>query len=937
MTGQNENSSVIKSLLLASLKSTLTTLEIVREECRNTSSSLQCGHVVEVKEILKQINGSVSEIRTQIVDDATNDSFHHEVDNEGSQRDCSLAVENGGDNSSSGCIPLNERDNPESRRNSRRGSIGRINLAHFKTNETRSKDVSTVLLKNKYNPLDGEGSTNLDDSEESCSSLQILEKREHSLGSLMGLRTDSLRPSPAKRRGALSIMPKPSRFHSRSRTPATRGGSIHPISTRSTQEGTMIGSKALAERKLSTKESWVQMASEAFKLIDVNGDGFLQKEEVLNAIKEMQKNAGIEHKINSLAMAEAMICEVDKDGDGQIDILEFIEMMKRDNEITSKVSKQNHRMSQLARDVLMAHQKKIESSVIGNDLWMMNPQKSFHACWDIVVSVLILITVMTMPLSLGWEILNERFFVMNLLFDMIFLLDVCKNFCTGIVDENDALIMDFRIVRNNYLTGFFITDFCSSIPLDLIFKAIGISSDSGTVAGTKHSLKMIKLLKVTKMFKLFRISQLFQHIREMSMWLEETMHIHISDGFTKLLRLGVGALILGHWIGCFNFLLVRLHDFPEDSWVVYAGLEDATPHTQWTWSFFKALAQMIMIGFETPPFTNASCDTLSHWCGIEHWVTLFCLYVGAVFYSLLISSISSIIQKANLASGDFEENLLQIDDYMRSKKLPAAMREKVKEYFHIEHADGKLFDEEKILGLVTPPLRKEIMGFNARGVINKVPFLSSITNKPFAKELATVIEPVVAFADELLIRAKTTGHEMYFIHNGVVEIFVPGANSAYLAIGDGCYFGEVSLLLGVKRTASARTKTQCMLYRVKRSKLLSCLKDFPESMRQMEKVAKSRQKRLAYYMDPEDNELLPQDEIDAEDAKTELFGADADEVAFVKEEAFERTNKYRKTGRHTRSEPRRQSFLGTTGSAQLSAMQQLDVRKSIDITSQSIS
>ena len=72
-------------------------------------------------------------------------------------------------------------------------------------------------------------------------------------------------------------------------------------------------------------------------------------------------------------------------------------------------------------------------------------------------------------------------------------------------------------------------------------------------------------------------------------------------------------------------MLVRLHDYPEDSWVVYASLEDKDPYTQWSWSFFKALAQMIMIGFETPPFTNASCDIVSHWGGIEHWITLCCL------------------------------------------------------------------------------------------------------------------------------------------------------------------------------------------------------------------------------------------------------------------------------------------------------------------------
>ena len=112
---------------------------------------------------------------------------------------------------------------------------------------------------------------------------------------------------------------------------------------------------------------------------------------------------------------------------------------------------------------------------------------------------------------------------------------------------------------------------------------------------------MLRLLRMTKLFRLLRISRLFHYIRTVVLWVEERLNIRVSDGFTKLVRLGVGALVLGHWIGCFNFMLVRLYEFPEDSWVVYAGLDDKDPFTQWSWSFFKALAQMIMIGFETPP------------------------------------------------------------------------------------------------------------------------------------------------------------------------------------------------------------------------------------------------------------------------------------------------------------------------------------------------
>jgi hypothetical protein len=175
-------------------------------------------------------------------------------------------------------------------------------------------------------------------------------------------------------------------------------------------------------------------------------------------------------------IAENMMKEVDIDGDGVIDLDEFIDMMRKNisGETTTSNSflSYNQRMSQLARHVLLAHQKKVENSVIGRDLWMIHPSSTLHVSWDVMVSLLIVLTVFTMPLSIGWDELNRDFFSMNLTVDIVFLFDVAKNFCTGIVDENDAVIMDRHIVRRNYLTGFFLTDFCSSIPLDLIFRVV---------------------------------------------------------------------------------------------------------------------------------------------------------------------------------------------------------------------------------------------------------------------------------------------------------------------------------------------------------------------------------------------------------------------------------------------------------------------------------
>lgn len=115
------------------------------------------------------------------------------------------------------------------------------------------------------------------------------------------------------------------------------------------------------------------------------------------------------------------------------------------------------------------------------------------------------------------------------------------------------------------------------------------------------------------------------------------------------------------------------------------------------------------------------------------------------------------------------------------------MREKVKDCFHLQHSNGKLYDENEILDMLTPILKREIKLFTGRDLSMKVPLLSSVTNKHFAEEMVTAIEPMISFQNEVVLRENTTGNDMYFIGSGVVEIYLAGTeNSAYVAIGDGC-------------------------------------------------------------------------------------------------------------------------------------------------------
>lgn len=128
-----------------------------------------------------------------------------------------------------------------------------------------------------------------------------------------------------------------------------------------------------------------------------------------------------------------------------------------------------------------------------------------------------------------------------------------------------------------------------------------------------------------------------------------------------------------------------------------------------------------------------------------------------------------------------------IDEYMRSKKLPTAMKEKMKDYFYLRFANGKIQNESEVLDLLSPVLRREIKQYNSKEILKKIPLLSNPASRDFAQDIACVIEAMIVFPNEVIIREGTMGDGMFFISSGVVEIYLSSIRyTPYVAIGDGC-------------------------------------------------------------------------------------------------------------------------------------------------------
>jgi glucose-6-phosphate 1-dehydrogenase len=128
-----------------------------------------------------------------------------------------------------------------------------------------------------------------------------------------------------------------------------------------------------------------------------------------------------------------------------------------------------------------------------------------------------------------------------------------------------------------------------------------------------------------------------------------------------------------------------------------------------------------------------------------------------------------------------------------------------------------------------------------RGVLEKVPLFHA-GDAVFLHNLSMMLRPVVYSAGDSIIRAGDSGHEMYVICRGLVEVLDPGGQLLN-TLGEGAFFGELSLLSRQPRTASIRAKTPCNLFVLDGADFNRVLQTHPEFAASLEATARAYRAR----------------------------------------------------------------------------------------------
>ncbi|XP_076845539.1 potassium/sodium hyperpolarization-activated cyclic nucleotide-gated channel 3 isoform X2 [Brachyhypopomus gauderio] len=462
--------------------------------------------------------------------------------------------------------------------------------------------------------------------------------------------------------------------------------------------------------------------------------------------------------------------------------------------------------------------------------WIIHPYSDFRFYWDLTMLLLMVGNLIIIPVGITFfkDEHTPPWIVFNVVSDTFFLMDLVLNFRTGIVKEdNTEIILDPQQIKIKYLRSWFVVDFISSIPVDYIFLIVETRIDSDFYK-TARALRIVRFTKILSLLRLLRLSRLIRYIHQ---W-EEIFHMtyDLASAMVRIVNLIGMMLLLCHWDGCLQFLVPMLQDFPDDCWVAKNKMVNDTWGRQYSYALFKAMSHMLCIGYGMYPPVGMT----------DVWLTILSMIVGATCYAMFVGHATALIQSLDSSRRQYQEKYKQVEQYMSFHKLPADMRQRIHDYYEHRY-QGKMFDEESILGELNEPLREEIINFNCRKLVASMPLFAN-ADPNFVTSMLTKLRFEVFQPGDYIIREGTIGKKMYFIQHGVVSVLTKGNKETKLS--DGSYFGEICLLTRGRRTASVRADTYCRLYSLSVDNFNEVLEEYPMMRRAFETVALDRLDRI---------------------------------------------------------------------------------------------
>lgn len=443
---------------------------------------------------------------------------------------------------------------------------------------------------------------------------------------------------------------------------------------------------------------------------------------------------------------------------------------------------------------------------------LLKPDSKFRTTWDVIVIGVMIVAAIQVPLSLVIDIkFNAVFLCIYITYFLVFSSDIYVQFNTGFYRAG-KLVTSKREIAVRYFKGWFLIDFLTAIPFELIALSLPVYFNTEMPDTIEQGIKYLNP-RIIRLFGLIRLAHMGQLFSFMRVWQ------HANKFNPSILRMSFSLFWLGmiaHWIAL--------------GWIALGKTDPAlSAHVNYLRAFYWTSTTLTTIGYgDITPSTS--------W---QMVYTIFVQLLGAGMFGYMIGNIASLLANVDISRTQFQERLEKLSNFMRSRSIPGNLQERIRAYHYYLWDTRRGSDEEEVLNQLPHNLRVEVALVLNSEIIQKVPLFQG-AGEQLIRQIVLNLKPLLVLPGDIIFRKGEIGNEMYFISKGSVEIIDETSGDVYATIADGQFFGEIALLMSSPRTATVRAKDYCDLYVLDQITFERILEHYPEFAAQIRTMAELR-------------------------------------------------------------------------------------------------
>lgn len=418
--------------------------------------------------------------------------------------------------------------------------------------------------------------------------------------------------------------------------------------------------------------------------------------------------------------------------------------------------------------------------------------------WDIVVVIAVCTITPHLAYRLTFGVVepNRWYWIVT----AIYLTDILLGFFTEIHSKIDIKKNQEKI-SGHYLRHWFIPDLLAVIPFEYLFQ----SFHSG---GHRDILFFIIMtLRLNFLIKILKIPYFLHNIQD---------NLNLNPPVVRLVYFGLFFSNIVHYVAL--------------GWILIGASEHTRPEfDQYLRSLYWCITTVATIGYgDYYP---------SHDSNLQIIFTIIVQIFGVGMYGYIIGNMSALIADIDSAKNGYQKKMEEVNNYLRLKKIPRDLQDRVRAYFHYLWESRKSVSSVSILHELPRSSSIDILLFLNKDIINKVIFFKHADDN-FIREIIGLLVSEIYLPGDYIIRQNTNGDCMFFLSSGSVEVTING--NYVTTLYEGSPFGEAALLSNEKRNAAVRALTYCDVYKLSKHDFDNLRTAYPKFDAEMKKITDSR-------------------------------------------------------------------------------------------------